>query len=493
MVNRSIASSLFTMSYNKTEGAERKNTDNSFSMFGNVLNEAVDKNLNASTDKKASFSQNANKSNNVNKENSYEKINSNHKTESKKDTVKTKSTSDTKELESSKELEKEKLIKKYLAENLGIDICDLELLLDKFKIDVMDIEGNLEAFNSLKEFLGLNSSEEKALLGIIGLAKEEVEKSETIVKEYLEGNKEKENWVKIQGFQVEIEEKPVNNNMEKLSLKIKESLKELSNKNTEKFSDKISQNPEKTLENINKTTVEKSEAKVKDDEILDAKGYDKYLESKKAASQKSDLNSNAESEMEEHLFHEKSETLDEKPKNLNHMEFRNLFSENIKSFNQLKETSIAQKAEAIPKREIAFQIVEKAKVLLSGDKSEMIMDLKPDHLGKLSLKLVTERGLVIAKFVAENEQVRAAIEANMDTLKESLEKQGFSVQEFSVSVNHNKNRQQDGYGENPKNLRESNTEDKGILTGNVVNTDIEMEIAKTNPYILNGSSINLTA
>jgi flagellar hook-length control protein FliK len=111
----------------------------------------------------------------------------------------------------------------------------------------------------------------------------------------------------------------------------------------------------------------------------------------------------------------------------------------------------------------------------------------------LSLKLVTERGLVIAKFVAENEQVRAAIEANMDTLKESLEKQGFSVQEFSVSVNHNKNRQQDGYGENPKNLRESNTEDKGILTGNVVNTDIEMEIAKTNPYILNGSSINLTA
>ena len=197
--------------------------------------------------------------------------------------------------------------------------------------------------------------------------------------------------------------------------------------------------------------------------------------------------------MEEHLFHEKSETLDEKPKNLNHMEFRNLFSENIKSFNQLKETSIAQKAEAIPRREIAFQIVEKAKVLLSGDKSEMIMDLKPDHLGKLSLKLVTERGLVIAKFVAENEQVRAAIEANMDTLKESLEKQGFSVQEFSVSVNHNKNRQQDGYGENPKNLRESNTEDKGILTGNVVNTDIEMEIAKTNPYILNGSSINLTA
>lgn len=121
------------------------------------------------------------------------------------------------------------------------------------------------------------------------------------------------------------------------------------------------------------------------------------------------------------------------------------------------------------------------------------MDLKPDNLGKLSLKLITERGLVIAKFVAENNQVRAAIEANMDTLKESLEKQGFSIQEFSVSVNQNKNKHQDGNGENPNALRKSSGKDKGSLSGNIKSRDVAMEIERRNPYILNESSINLTA
>ena len=64
-------------------------------------------------------------------------------------------------------------------------------------------------------------------------------------------------------------------------------------------------------------------------------------------------------------------------------------------------------------------------MLLSGEKSEMVIDLKPDHLGKLALKIATERGIVVAKFIAENEQVKAALESNMNMLKESLEKQGF--------------------------------------------------------------------
>jgi len=66
-------------------------------------------------------------------------------------------------------------------------------------------------------------------------------------------------------------------------------------------------------------------------------------------------------------------------------------------------------------------------VVLSGDKSEMVIDLKPEHLGKLELKCY-RRGMVVAKFVAENEQVKAALESNMNMLKESLEKQGFLVE-----------------------------------------------------------------
>ena len=40
-----------------------------------------------------------------------------------------------------------------------------------------------------------------------------------------------------------------------------------------------------------------------------------------------------------------------------------------------------QKEVPVTKNEIINQVVEKAKVTLTGDKSEMSMDLKPDNLG----------------------------------------------------------------------------------------------------------------
>lgn len=488
VINKSLASSFFRISRNNTmKGAERKVKDSSFSMFSDVFSEAVDRSSNAGPDKKAISS------GNVREENSYQKTNSDNRVRTKKEAVKPENTDSIKAPEALKENEKEKHIKKYLAENLNIDVCELELLLDKFNIDVMNIEDNKEAFNSLKEFLGLGFEEEKTLLKAIWLANEEVENTESVNSGHLKTNEDKENWIKIQGFEVEVKENTVNTDMEELSFKIKEGLKELSDERAEKLPERTSQNTEKITDGSSENVIKKQEAEIKKDEILDDISQNKYVEAKRPTAQKSNLSNNEESEAEGHLFRQDDKVPEEKPESIRQMEFKNMFSENIKGFEQLKEPTVSHKTEFVPKREIAFQIVEKAKVLLTGDKSEMIMDLKPDHLGRLSLKLVTERGIVVAKFIAENEEVRAAIEANMDTLKESLEKQGFSVQEFSVSVNQNKSNNQDEYGENPKNLRKSNTEDKGILSVNAANTDIEIEIAKTNPYILGGSSINLTA
>ncbi|PQQ67864.1 flagellar hook-length control protein FliK [Acetivibrio saccincola] len=486
MVERSLASSLFSISSGRAEGFYKKANDNSFSMFSNVLNDAVDRNLNAGKGKKTALS------GSTKKENISQKADSSSQTESKKEAVTTKRTNSSKESETLKDNEKKEAIKKYLAENLGINIQDLELLLREFQIDILNFDENLESFNSLKEFLGLDLSEEKALLKLIGMAKEEAGEQGVFITENLEANESRENWIEIQGFQVEVKEDTANTDMEKLSFKIKESLKELSGKDNEDLSEKLYENEEKIMEST-KPSIEKAEAEVKKDEVLDAKGYNKYAETKKVISQKNNLDTDEESKMEGHLFHRDDIAPEKKDEDLSQMEFRNLFSENISGVDRLKETAVSQKTEAVPRREIAFQIVEKAKVLLTGDKSEMIMDLKPDHLGKLSLKLVTERGIVVAKFVAENEEVRAAIEANMDTLKESLEKQGFSIQEFSVSVNHNKSRNQDGYRENQKVLTKQEREDRGAITGNVTGRDVEMEILKTNPYQLNGSSINLIA
>lgn len=84
--------------------------------------------------------------------------------------------------------------------------------------------------------------------------------------------------------------------------------------------------------------------------------------------------------------------------------------------------------------DIVNQVVEQAKVTLGQDKSEMVIQLKPDHLGKLELKVVTEQGIVAAKFIAENQKVKEIIETNMQLLKDSLQKQGISVEGVSVQV-----------------------------------------------------------
>ena len=97
-----------------------------------------------------------------------------------------------------------------------------------------------------------------------------------------------------------------------------------------------------------------------------------------------------------------------------------------------------QKESPVSRNEIINQVIEKAKITLTGEKSEMVVDLKPDSLGKIAMKIVTEHGIVSAKFVTENQQVKQILESNMQFLKDTLEKQGLTVQGFTVSVGHGK-------------------------------------------------------
>lgn len=118
------------------------------------------------------------------------------------------------------------------------------------------------------------------------------------------------------------------------------------------------------------------------------------------------------------------------------------------------------------KDQILKQVVDKASVLITQDKAEMIVNLKPDNLGKLSLKVVTENGIVTAQIMAENQQVKQIIEANLNILKDSLEKQGLNVQQFSVSVGQDSWNRNFNHGAKESFNRNSNREgSQGISTG----------------------------
>jgi len=94
----------------------------------------------------------------------------------------------------------------------------------------------------------------------------------------------------------------------------------------------------------------------------------------------------------------------------------------------------ANMLERINKDQVIGQVVKKIATANVSNKAEMVMELKPESLGKLTLKLVSENGLIAARFTAENEQVKQIIESNFQMLKDALEQKGYTIQGFSVSV-----------------------------------------------------------
>jgi flagellar hook-length control protein FliK len=62
----------------------------------------------------------------------------------------------------------------------------------------------------------------------------------------------------------------------------------------------------------------------------------------------------------------------------------------------------------------------------------MVIKLKPEHLGELTLKVTVENGTVSASFHSDNSQVRGLLETTMAQLKQDLASQGIKVDTVGV-------------------------------------------------------------
>lgn len=141
---------------------------------------------------------------------------------------------------------------------------------------------------------------------------------------------------------------------------------------------------------------------------------------------------------------------------------------------------------------VTEQVVMKVKLMAGENRQEMEMQLKPESLGKLTLKIVHERGEILAKITAENEQVKGILEGSMQQLKDALEKSGVSVQSLSVSVGN-------------KGKREPNSESAAnskATTGKIGKAEGSAPVPKIanigytgsyDSYYDEGNQINLTA
>lgn len=83
-----------------------------------------------------------------------------------------------------------------------------------------------------------------------------------------------------------------------------------------------------------------------------------------------------------------------------------------------------------------FNLV-KGPIQVNENGTMLKMKLQPEELGNVQLKLSLQKGVVLAELKVENELVKAAVESNLDQLKQNLSNRGFQVSQVSVAVDLN--------------------------------------------------------
>ena len=134
------------------------------------------------------------------------------------------------------------------------------------------------------------------------------------------------------------------------------------------------------------------------------------------------------------------------------------------TFPEDKEASKATMGE-----KVLNQIVEKIRAQFSNGRNQMTIELKPEFLGRLHMKVSVQNQHVMAKIIVESPLIKEIIETNAHQLKFSLLEHGLKVDKFSVLVGYNQSQSGRDNGEpsSERKVREYNPEgeDQTICIG----------------------------
>ncbi len=150
---------------------------------------------------------------------------------------------------------------------------------------------------------------------------------------------------------------------------------------------------------------------------------------------------------------------------------------------------------------IMNQIEDVIKVIQKENLTEMELQLHPASLGTVKVALAAREGVITATFTAENEAVRAALETQMVTLKQSFEEQGIKVEAVEVTVaSHAFERNLDGEGNGNANDETAPDKKKGarrITLSDLTDEAVEEELNDEDRIVAemmkqNGNTVDYT-
>ena len=123
---------------------------------------------------------------------------------------------------------------------------------------------------------------------------------------------------------------------------------------------------------------------------------------------------------------------------------------------------------------VPAQIVEQARMIRTAANTEMVINLKPEHLGQLTLRVsVSTSGAVTASFYTDNAQVRAIIENTMIQLKQELNDQGIKVDNVEVYAGLNEDSLLNGQGQQAWQQNQNQRNHRGQIDINVVEEELD--------------------
>lgn len=84
--------------------------------------------------------------------------------------------------------------------------------------------------------------------------------------------------------------------------------------------------------------------------------------------------------------------------------------------------------------DIASQIIDQVKLQIRPNNAKMEIQLNPEHLGKVELEVSSKNGELSARLNVQNDQVKEAVESQIQVLRDTLEAQGLKVDNIEVTV-----------------------------------------------------------
>lgn len=101
----------------------------------------------------------------------------------------------------------------------------------------------------------------------------------------------------------------------------------------------------------------------------------------------------------------------------------------------------------VPDSHIVNQTVEHLSIHARGESSSVTVRLHPEELGELQLRMVMEGDQLKVHLHAQSQQVQDVLERNFPRLRDALQDQGMTVEDFQVSVDSGDAQQQQSFSQ----------------------------------------------